>query len=489
METTKMQNIIEVAPGVFFRLGDISRGQANGGYIVCKDHVVAIEAPNVECAQTMEEEVKNLTNKPIKYLVITHGHWDHDLGLPHFVERGVTVICHETLRAKYQSEVHSGEYIGVTDKVTFSDGIQTIEFFTLGRVHSKTDLFTFLPNKGVIFTGDSVVNMPGTLWMGECDIWNWISSLDKMDCLQLRTVCPGHGPSDTPNVLNRLRRYLTSLRDEVAYQISQGRSFDKTLETVNVESKEEWADNAQRFREHLESVYNQLTSEIVIERRGLIPSALALIGDHYHPPAYIQPALNMIFEKIGMPVEYIYDVTKLNSTALENGSLLVILRDGMLWPNSDREMSFWLTEEQERAISNFVFRGGGFLAMHNSTALKALDDRPSIYRNLLGASYNGHGPGDEKFYVRVVNRDHPVTQGVNDYVAIDERHTPILHSNDVTIITEAFSNGQRSVNGYVKDHGKGRVCYLANGHNFDVLTNPEMQKLMLNAVLWCIKRI
>ena len=47
-----------VAPGVYFRPGDVKRGQANGGYIVCDEFVIAVEAPNPEAAGEMLAEIR-----------------------------------------------------------------------------------------------------------------------------------------------------------------------------------------------------------------------------------------------------------------------------------------------------------------------------------------------------------------------------------------------------------------------------------------------
>jgi len=486
MALEQLSNLTEVAPGVYLRVGDMAFGQSNGGYIICDDYVVAIEAPNLEATEEMYSEVEKLTDKPIRFLVITHGHWDHDLGVDGFTEKGVTVLCHENLRKRYVEESKKGAFIGVTDRIALSDNGKTIELFTSGINHSKTDIFTYLPKEGVIFTGDSVVSMPATLWMGECDIWNWINTLKAFSNLNLQYICPGHGTLADNGVLTKLSNHLTNLRNEVGYQISQGRSYEKTLENINIVARKEWTPDDNQFKDHVKSIYDQLTSDPPAVKDSLNPQALVLIGDHYHPPFYIPPSLEPVFEKIGMPYQFIYDVTKLNEQNLKGVRLLVILRDGMIWPDNDKDMVFWMTEDQEKAVDDFVKSGGGFLSLHNSTALKQLDEKQSIYRDVLGSSYNGHGPGDEKFDVKVINKNHPITAGVHDYVAVDERHTPIIHANDITFLTEAINGDQKSVNGYVRTYGKGRICHLANGHNLEVLTNPEMQKLMANAALWCI---
>ena len=483
MSSENLSNLSEVAPGVYFRAEDMERGQCNGGYIVCDDYVIAIDAPNPEASEEMFAEVAKLSDKPIQFLVLTHSHWDHDGGVDVFAQNGVTILCSETLRKKYIESGKQGNYIGVAHRLTMTNNGRNIKLFTNGTAHTDTDMFTFLPAEGVIFTGDSVVNAHSP-YMGECDLQNWIDTLKMLHNLDVKTVCVGHGPVAGHDVFQRLARYFTRLRDEVGYRISQGRTLEATLEQVDVPEREEWQVADSSFGNQVKAVYAQLTAELPESQPGLMPHALALIGDDYHPPAYITPSLEPVFEKIGMPARFIYDVTKLNAKNLKNIRLLVILRDGMLWPEPGKRVH-WMTMEQEKAIAEFISNGGGFLALHNCTALKRLDDGRTIYRDALGSSYNGHGPGDEEFDVRVINSDHPVTRGVKDYHAVDERHTPIIHANDLTILTEAVSGDQTSVNGYVRTYGKGRICHLATGHNLEMLTNPEMQKLMVNGALWC----
>jgi len=478
----------KVAPGVFFRFADVARGQGNGGFIVCKDCVVAIEAPNAEAVAEMYDEAKKISDKPVKYLIITHGHWDHDGGLDAFLKKGVTVIVHNKLRTAYAEKKLEGTFIGVGDKLTLAGGGKTIELLTFGTSHSASDMFIYLPDEKVLFTGDTVVSMPAC-WLGESDIQNWIDTIGKLGKLSVKTVCPGHGQAGGTELLANQAAYLVHLRDEVAYQVSQGRTYEVALENVKLPEGEKWA-MGDSLKDHVKAAYTQLTADPPETQLDATLRALVLIGDHYHPPAYIRPPLEQAFREIGMPAQFIYDVTKLNAKTLKGVRLLVVLRDGMVWPNPTKEKpegdaQWWMTDEQEKAIADFVSNGGGYLALHNCTALRRIDGQQCLYRDVLGSSYAGHGAADEKFTVRVVKADHPVTAGVKDYQASDERHDPPLYGEGITVLTEAISGDKKSVNGYVRTYGKGRVCHLANGHNIEMLQEPNMQRMIKNAALWC----
>ena len=142
MVSENLSNLKAVAPGVYFRLGDMERGQCNGGYIVCDDYVIAIDAPTPEASAEMFDEVKKLSDKPLRFLIITHSHPDHDGGIDAFAEKGVTVVCNDKVREQYAEDKRPGSYVGVTDWLTLSNNGGIIEFFTCGTVHSSTDMFT-----------------------------------------------------------------------------------------------------------------------------------------------------------------------------------------------------------------------------------------------------------------------------------------------------------------------------------------------------------
>jgi hypothetical protein len=280
---------------------------------------------------------------------------------------------------------------------------------------------------------------------------------------------------------------------------------------VGVSLRERFAGDDKAFADHVKAAYSQLvgasgplapsaTGEPLVATTPSDgkPHALALIGDRYHPPDYIRPALESALASAAVPTQFVYDVTKpkyarkpgfrayFAPERLKRFKLLIVFRDGMNWPDpSAKQPQWWLTDEQEEAIVEFIRAGGGLLALHSANALRPWQKTDTPYLKALGSAYNHHGAVDERFSVRVLKTDHPVTRGVADYVAVDERHRPAMLANDITLLLEAGSGDQKSVLGYVRQEGKGRVCYLASGHNRDVLGLPATQRLLANAARWC----
>ena len=144
-----------------------------------------------------------------------------------------------------------------------------------------------------------------------------------------------------------------------------------------------------------------------------------------------------------------------------------------------------MTPEQERAVVEFVEGGGAFLNLHNSMGLYPPD---GPYLNLVGGRYIGHGPL-ERFRVEVVDPDHAVTRGVSDFSVADEQHTPPYDADKVHLLLRNRSDdGKVAAAGWAYEPGKGRLCHLANGHTRESLLHPMYQRLMRNAVNWCLRR-
>lgn len=90
--------IVEVARGVYARLHD---GLTNAGIIVGDDSVLVIDSLRVPSfARELRADVRRLTDKPVQYLVDTHGHWDHAFGNEEFTD--ATIVGHVNCRRELE---------------------------------------------------------------------------------------------------------------------------------------------------------------------------------------------------------------------------------------------------------------------------------------------------------------------------------------------------------------------------------------------------
>ncbi len=161
-------------------------------------------------------------------------------------------------------------------------------------------------------------------------------------------------------------------------------------------------------------------------------------------------------------------------------------------PKTAAQQQVWITPEQGKAVKQFVERGGAALFLHNVTYISPHN---ADFRDVLGAVTEGHPP-IRKFKVRVLNHDHPITRGVNDFVVTDEQHYMKYEKGPEHLLLESVNEdgatyknlGAKSAAGWAYDYGKGRVCYLAPGHMLTVLWNPEYVKLQKNAVRWLLRQ-
>ncbi|MFQ5928223.1 MAG: ThuA domain-containing protein [Acidobacteriota bacterium] len=218
---------------------------------------------------------------------------------------------------------------------------------------------------------------------------------------------------------------------------------------------------------------------------GKRPRALALIGDRYHSPVYIRDNLIKALVRENIPVTFIENVKALNAESLAEHQLLVILRDGMIWPNGyDKPHVKWMTDQQQQAIWDFVHEGGGFLALHNA---QGLYPPAGLYYKLFGGDYGGH-PKPYVFTIHVENKEHPITAGVEDFEIFDEQHTVKYYLDREHLLLRSMARDNLAAPaGWWREMGKGRFCYLAPGHTPDALAHPMMQRLIRNAVKWMLR--
>lgn len=244
-------------------------------------------------------------------------------------------------------------------------------------------------------------------------------------------------------------------------------------------------------------------------------TAFALIGDRYHNSDYIRTSLGKTLGSgAKLSIDFCDEVKMLNAEELQGYKLLIILRDGMTWPDGyssgrrgrpqeqeivsdpplpqwEGKAHYWITPEQGKAVKDFVSGGGGALFYHNVGYISPHNDD---FRDVFGAVTQGHPPL-RPFKVKIVNKEHPITRGANDFVVTDEQHFLEYQKDPKYLLMQSVNeeglthreHGSTSAAGWAYDYGKGRVCYLAPGHVMTALWNPEYVKIQQNAVRWLLR--
>ena len=159
----------EVAGGVW----DLGGDQCHSYLVEFDDHLVVIEAPGNDArANAVIAEVKRLApNKPIRYLVNTHHHFDHSGGVRGFVAEGVTIITHEMNKPYYEEIFRNPHQLnpdrlarsnrtaiieGVGDKRVLTDGTRTLELYHIrGNLHDEAMLMAYLPKERLLIQTDA----------------------------------------------------------------------------------------------------------------------------------------------------------------------------------------------------------------------------------------------------------------------------------------------------------------------------------------------
>jgi len=263
--------------------------------------------------------------------------------------------------------------------------------------------------------------------------------------------------------------------------------------------------------------------------RGAIPKGgapkidvLALIGDRWHSFDYIRTALTRtLVKESGATVTFTPDPSQLTAKTLEAHRLLIMLCDGMMFPGGytspypfmdpekvpivsdpplpklDESPTMWITPEKGQAIRAFVERGGSAWFFHNASYISGTN---ADFRHVEGALFTGH-TAFRPYKMKIVNRDHPITRGVNDFVVTEEQHYVIYDKDPKDVLvrsvneegleykTEKHGNqGATCEACWAYEYGKGRVCFMAPGHTIPSFWNPEYIKLQKNALRWLLRK-
>jgi cyclase len=289
VHTGKAFRFNQVKPGVYHAVGTGALAVVGNSSIIVNDNdvIVVDDHASPAAASVLLEELKEITNKPVRTVINTHFHYDHAHGNQVFAS-DVEIIGHEFTRemllggksaqmplyrdyvagiprqieelkkriaaepdaarkATLQTQLQVAENnrasqaelkptppnVTLQTRMTLHRGDRDIEIRFLGRAHTAGDVVVFLPKERVVITGDLLTAALSN--MSDAFVNEWPATLDELKKLDFDTVLPGHGEAFTDKAkIDYFQAYLRDVWTEVSRLKQQGVSAEEAAKRADL---------------------------------------------------------------------------------------------------------------------------------------------------------------------------------------------------------------------------------------------------------------
>ncbi len=244
-------------------------------------------------SRALLDSLPAITDKPVRYLVNSHYHFDHAHGNQSF-PAGIEIIGHEFTRAKLNGDIGNvleentfrsysdpvptlvanlerqvaaesnpqrrseleerlrvqTDYMNAIPEVqptppnitleskmtlfqVVEQGSREIQLRHFGRAHTGGDVVVFLPQEKIVFTGDMM--LPGLAYMGDGHVDEWPASLEGLKGLDFDYWLPGHGPvMETKQPIENFQAYLRDLWSRTSAMHREGVDWERAAEQLDM---------------------------------------------------------------------------------------------------------------------------------------------------------------------------------------------------------------------------------------------------------------
>jgi quinoprotein relay system zinc metallohydrolase 2 len=267
-QTAPSLPVVQIAPDVFVHVGDIALmtrenegATANVGFVIGGDAVAVIDTGgSVREGSRLLATIRSRTDKPIRYVINTHGHPDHVFGNVAFEKEGAIFIGHKNLPRAFAAR--GSFYIDAFRRIMGDEvmtGVRLIPPTSLvenelkldlgGRVltlrawpvaHTDSDVTVLDEASGTLFAGDLVFVRHVPVVDGS--LRGLLAATDTLAGVPAVRVVPGHGPiiDNWPQALAPQRRYFERLLADVRGMVARGTPIITAAQTAGQAEKGYW---------------------------------------------------------------------------------------------------------------------------------------------------------------------------------------------------------------------------------------------------------
>jgi glyoxylase-like metal-dependent hydrolase (beta-lactamase superfamily II) len=266
---------IDQVPGkpIYYSIGnpgvpgkDNEGNTSNAGFVVTSDGVVVFDALGTpSLGSALLQQIHNVTDKKIRYIIASHYHADHIYGLQAFKDHTDAVIVAQERAGEYKDNEETADEkasqrldqrrgalfpwvdkntrvvapdITFRDRMTITLGDRRLTLLYSGPAHSSSDMMMLVEPDGVLFAGDIVQNsrIPH---MNSDDVstTQWLAALAEVERLDPKFIIPGHGKASTEakQAIAFTRDYIQYVRGAMTAAVKDWTDFDAAYK------KTDWA--------------------------------------------------------------------------------------------------------------------------------------------------------------------------------------------------------------------------------------------------------
>jgi cyclase len=210
------------------------------GVLVGPDGVFMVDSQFAPLSEKIAAAIRQISDRPIKFMVNTHVHGDHTGGNENFAKMGVTIVARDELRARLASPPNGPKpppaalpaltYKGAT---TFHMNGEDVQLIAVPAAHTDGDTMVKFPNADVIMTGDFYrsVGFPNIDRANGGSLNGMLAGLQAVvDAAKPTTkIVPGHGAIVDKNAVAAHREMIVAIRDKVAALVKQGKTQQEVV--------------------------------------------------------------------------------------------------------------------------------------------------------------------------------------------------------------------------------------------------------------------
>ncbi len=231
-------------------------GGGNVGVFISDEEVILIDNKYEILEDVLMASLREITDKPIKYIINTHFHHDHSDGNRAFGKQGIPIISHQNAKKRMMEdiELYGGIYSSIKDfiqpkydrtslpvftyesKMSISQGNEEIELYNFGKAHTDGDSVVVFKNNNIIHTGDAFVRYgyPYVDLNNGGSIKGLIDFLGTLEllCDDNTIIIPGHGGLSKKEDVTKLKNALDDLYTKSVIGLKNGLSYSEISDSI-----------------------------------------------------------------------------------------------------------------------------------------------------------------------------------------------------------------------------------------------------------------